>query len=102
MDDDERRMTAAALELPIDLPIEGTLDLHTFAPNEVKDVVAEYVRECRRRGIVELRIVHGKGTGVLRRQVHAVLARLPEVASFALAAEDGGSWGATLVRLHRP
>jgi DNA-nicking Smr family endonuclease len=90
-------MTDATLELPID----GTLDLHTFAPGEVKDVVAEYVRECHRRGIVELRIVHGKGTGVLRRQVHAGLGRLPEVASFALAA-DGGGWGATLVRLHRP
>jgi DNA-nicking Smr family endonuclease len=59
MDDDERRMTDATLEHPID----GMLDLHTFAPGEVKDVVAEYVRECHRRGIVELRIVHGKGTG---------------------------------------
>jgi len=99
MDDDA---TDAALELPAKLPIDGTLDLHTFAPGEVKDVVAEYVRECHRRGIVELRIVHGKGTGVLRRQVHAVLGRMPEVASFALAAEDGGGWGATLVSLRRP
>jgi DNA-nicking Smr family endonuclease len=96
-DDDERRMTDATIELPIN----GTLDLHTFAPSEVKDVVAEYVRECHRRGIVELRIVHGKGTGVLRRQVHGVLARLSEVASFALAAGDAGGWGATLVHLHR-
>jgi DNA-nicking Smr family endonuclease len=96
MEDDEA--TDGALELPID----GTLDLHTFAPSEVKDVVAEYVRECHRRGIVELRIVHGKGRGVLRRQVHAMLERLPEVASFALADGDGGGWGATLVRLRGP
>jgi DNA-nicking Smr family endonuclease len=93
----EDEATGVTLELPID----GTLDLHTFAPSEVKDVVTEYVRECHRRGIVELRIVHGKGTGVLRRQVHAVLAKMPDVASFALADGDGGGWGATLVRLHR-
>ena len=81
------------------IPIDGTLDLHTFAPREVKALVTEYLNECRARGVLQVRIVHGKGTGALRRQVHALLARLPEVASYALASEAGGGWGATLVML---
>ncbi len=83
----------------IELPIDGTLDLHTFRPAEVKDLVPDYLAECRKRGILDVRIIHGKGTGKLQRTVHAILCRLPEVASFRLAAEDGGGWGATLVQL---
>ena len=83
----------------LSIPIDGTLDLHTFAPREVKELVPEYLRECQARGILQVRIVHGKGTGALRRQVHALLAKMPEVSSFALAGESGGSWGATLVSL---
>ncbi len=84
----------------VDLPIDGTLDLHAFHPREVKDLVAVYLAACRERGILEVRIVHGKGTGALRETVHAVLAKLPEVREFKLAGEDRGSWGATLVWLH--
>jgi DNA-nicking Smr family endonuclease len=84
----------------IELPIDGTLDLHTFSPREVAELVPEYLRECRARGILIARVIHGKGTGTLRRQVHAILGRMPEVASFALAGGDGGAWGATLVTLH--
>jgi dsDNA-specific endonuclease/ATPase MutS2 len=58
--------------------------------------------ECRERGIFEVRIIHGKGTGALRRTVHAVLSRLPEVASFGLAMETAGGWGATIVTLYPP
>jgi DNA-nicking Smr family endonuclease len=83
----------------IEFPIDGTLDLHTFHPRDVKNLIPDYLAECRERGILEVRIIHGKGTGTLRRTVHAVLARLPEVAAFTLAMEDRGGWGATLVTL---
>ena len=81
------------------LPIDGVLDLHAFRPGEVKSLVAEYIEECCRNGIRDVRIIHGKGTGTLRRTVHAVLERLPAVAGFRLAGEDGGGWGATVVAL---
>jgi dsDNA-specific endonuclease/ATPase MutS2 len=66
---------------------------------QVKELIPDYLEECRRRGIFHVRIIHGKGTGTLRRTVHAVLGRLPEVRSFTLADENGGGWGATLVTL---
>ena len=83
------------------LPIDGVLDLHTFLPREIKDLVPAYLSACRAQGIYEVRIVHGKGTGNLRRTVHAVLSRLDCVASFRLAEEGRGGWGATLVVLKR-
>ncbi len=82
-----------------ELPIDGTLDLHMFHPREAKELVAEYLMVCRQKGIFEVRIVHGKGTGTLRRTVHSILSRLPEVTDFRLAKEGTGGWGATLVRL---
>lgn len=75
------------------------LDLHTFAPREVADVVAEYVTWAAEQGKREVRIIHGKGTGTLRRVVHSALARHPLVERFALAGERSGSWGATFVVL---
>ncbi len=84
---------------PVILPIDGTLDLHCFRPAEVKDLVPDYLQECRKLGIFQVRIIHGKGTGTLRRTVHAVLGRLNYVTGFKIAGEDGGSWGATLVDL---
>jgi DNA-nicking Smr family endonuclease len=86
----------------VELPIDGELDLHNFAPHEVKELVAQYVEEAADRGILELRIVHGKGTGALRRLVHAVLERSELVVAFRLADEAAGSWGATLVQLRPP
>jgi dsDNA-specific endonuclease/ATPase MutS2 len=84
---------------PVEIPIDGTLDLHTFRPRDVKDLVPTYLAACRGRGILQVRIIHGKGTGKLREMVHSILGKLPEVASFRLASEDGGGWGATIVVL---
>jgi dsDNA-specific endonuclease/ATPase MutS2 len=84
----------------VELPIDGVLDLHTFAPHEVKELVADYVDECAARGILELRVIHGKGTGALRRLVHAVLERHELVVAFRVA--DDGNWGATVVTLRPP
>ena len=86
---------------PIQLPIEGVLDLHTFRPKEVKDLVTDYLAECRARGILRVRIIHGKGVGHLRRTVHALLTKHPDVAEFNLANEHFGGWGATMVQLRR-
>jgi dsDNA-specific endonuclease/ATPase MutS2 len=86
---------------PIRVPIDGTLDLHAFRPADIKFLVPDYLEECRLAGIYNVRIVHGKGVGNLRRTVHAVLQRIDFVASYRLAGEDGGSWGATLVTLRR-
>jgi DNA-nicking Smr family endonuclease len=84
---------------PRELPIDGTLDLHTFSPRDVRELVNTYLDECRRRGILEVRIVHGKGIGALREQVHRVLARRRDVVRFRLDSETGSGWGATLVDL---
>jgi dsDNA-specific endonuclease/ATPase MutS2 len=84
---------------PVEQPIDGILDLHTFHPADVKDLVPEYLNACRERGILVVRIIHGKGTGSLRRMVHSLLDKLPVVKSFRTAGEDGGGWGATIVEL---
>jgi DNA-nicking Smr family endonuclease len=84
---------------PVEIPIDGTLDLHAFRPAEVRDLVREYLAACREREILQVRIIHGKGTGTLRETVHSVLRQMPEVSSFGLAGEDAGGWGATIVIL---
>jgi len=92
---------AADIDDPIEIAIDGVLDLHTFSPKEVKDLVPEYIGECLSRGVTEIRIIHGKGTGTLKAIVHAALKKDPRVASFKDAGIDAGGWGATLVRLIR-
>ncbi len=84
---------------PVELPIDGILDLHAFEPRDVRDLVADYLSLCRERGILRVRIIHGKGTGALRETVRSVLARDAAVASFAQAPEEEGGWGATIVLL---
>ena len=83
----------------VQLPIDGVLDLHTFDPRDVKDLIPEYLAACREKGIFCVRIIHGKGTGAMKRTVHSILRKLPDVDSFATAGEDAGGWGATLVNL---
>jgi len=86
---------------PVSLPIDGVLDLHTFRPQDVKDVVLDFIEECSARGIVELRIIHGKGIGQLRNTVHALLKKHPKVQSYILASEHYGGSGATIVQLSK-
>jgi DNA-nicking Smr family endonuclease len=84
---------------PYILEIDGILDLHTFSPKDLKTLIPDYLDECRKKRVVEVRIIHGKGKGNLRRSVHALLQRNPLVASYQLADLQSGSWGATIVTL---
>lgn len=86
-------------EAVVEMPVTDVLDLHTFAPREVAALVHDYLDECVARGFAEVRVVHGKGTGTLRRIVHSVLDRHPAVAGYRLADGARGAWGATLVTL---
>lgn len=80
--------------------VDGVLDLHSYRPKQVAPVVREYIAACRDKGITELRIIHGKGIGNLRRTVHSLLEKHDAVAEFQLGGHGAGSWGATLVTLH--
>ncbi len=84
---------------PIQLPITGVLDLHTFKPSEVKDLVPDYLAACHEKRIFQVRIIHGKGTGTLRQTVHSILSKHPLVSSFSLDYPEYGGWGATIVFL---
>jgi len=90
------------MDEPIPIPIDGVLDLHTFNPREIKDLIPDYLAACRERGIFQARIIHGKGTGALRRSVHSILSKDPGVLSFTLDHPQYGGWGATIVFLRRP
>ena len=83
----------------VPIPIDGTLDLHHFRPQEVADLVSEYLKACKGKGILQVRLIHGKGIGALRETVHATLRKIATVESFRLADTSGGGWGATLVTL---
>ena len=81
------------------MPIDGVLDLHTFRPCEIKELVPDYLSECRKRGIMRVRIIHGKGFGNMRRTVHSILSKTMYVESYSLASEHFGGWGATIIHL---
>lgn len=86
----------------VEVPIDGVLDLHTFAPRDTADAVATYLDACLARGIRDVRVIHGKGAGVQRRIVEGVLRRHPAVATFGPAPAWAGGWGATVVTLRAP
>ncbi len=85
---------------PVQIPIDGVLDLHSFLPEEVASLLKDYIMACHEKGILELRIIHGKGKGVLRNTVHHILDKQPMVAHYH---DDYGpsGWGATVVYLRR-
>lgn len=84
---------------PVEMPITDELDLHPFRPKEIKDIVPDYLEACREKGILTVRVVHGKGIGNLRRTVESLLKRLSFVESYCPASAQMGGWGATMVRL---
>lgn len=84
---------------PVELPITDVLDLHSFRPSEVPDVVRDYLDAAYEKGLRELRIIHGKGVGVQRQTVRTLLSRDPRVEGFGDAPLDAGSWGATWIRM---
>jgi DNA-nicking Smr family endonuclease len=86
----------------VEIPVTGTLDLHTFHPRDLKELLPDYLEACRGKGVLHVRIIHGKGSGTLRRSVYAILGRLSFVISFSVAGEEAGGWGATLVELEPP
>ena len=86
---------------PVKLPIEDVLDLHTFRPQDIPDLLEDYLTECLRSAIYSVRIIHGKGKGVQKKRVQGILNNNPMVASFRDAPAEAGGWGATVVELYR-
>lgn len=89
------------LQNPVSIEINGVIDLHHFSPKDLKYLIPDYLAECAKKNIYEVKIIHGKGKGVLRRTVHSLLHKNPHVLSYRLAPEGSGSWGATIVALRR-
>ncbi|MGZ0656694.1 Smr/MutS family protein [Coraliomargarita sp. W4R72] len=92
-------MSNESNEDPIEFEINGVLDLHTFRPSDVGELVPDYIGLCLEKGIRRIRIIHGKGIGTLRETVHALLKRDPRVQDFHLASPAEGAWGATIAFL---
>jgi DNA-nicking Smr family endonuclease len=86
-------------EPPVQIPIEDALDLHAFMPRDVRSVVDEYLHAAAARGFREVRLIHGRGIGVQRRAVRALLDGHPLVVAFRDAPAERGGWGATIVAL---
>ena len=85
---------------PIKLPIEDVLDLHTFRPQDIPELLQDYLHECLQVGIFSVRIVHGKGKGIQKKRVQGLLRKNPMVLCFEDAPPEAGGWGATLVHLN--
>ncbi len=87
------------MDEPVRIPITDVFDLHSVPPRDVEAIVVEYLEEARKLGLKALRIIHGRGIGVQREMVRAVLARTEFVAAFQDAPAEAGGWGATVVTL---
>ena len=83
----------------VEIPIDGVLDLHTFSPKDLPNLLDDYIEACLERGIYQVRIIHGKGKGILRDRVRAILSRHAMVEGFSEAPMEAGGWGATLAQL---
>jgi DNA-nicking Smr family endonuclease len=86
---------------PVNMPIEDILDLHTFLPKDIPDLLVDYFEACIDADIYSVRIVHGKGRGILKKRVQELLEQNQMVESFRNAPPEAGGWGATLVELKR-
>lgn len=95
-------VSTGPFEEPFRIPITDTFDLHAGSPGEMKDVLIEYLSEANRLGFRVIRIIHGRGIGVQREMVRAVLSQTPWVQSFSDAPAEAGGWGATVVTLREP
>ena len=87
------------LDEPVIVPIEDSIYLHAFSPGDIPSVVEEYLEQCSRAGISEVRIIHGRGQGIQRQVVRSVLEKDPRVVSFKDAPLEAGGWGATVAVL---
>jgi len=87
---------------PVVLPIADILDLHTFNPRELSDLLDDYLRACVEAQIYAVRLIHGKGKGILRSRVQGILKQHPLVRSYQPAPPEAGGWGAMMVELQRP
>ena len=86
---------------PIKIPIEDVLDLHTYRPEEMPDLLVDYLNACMQTGIYSIRIIHGKGSGILKKKVRSTLKQIPWVSSYKDAPLEAGGWGATIVELSK-
>ncbi len=89
-------------DLAVEIPISDSIDLHAFRPRDVRDVVFDYLVEARTQGFLQVRLIHGRGIGVQREIVRALLAEIPWVLAYTDADPSGGGWGATVVSLAPP
>jgi DNA-nicking Smr family endonuclease len=96
--DDDDAAAFGGKDEPVEIPITDVLDLHSFRPAEVPDLVRDYLDEAHAAGLRQVRIIHGRGAGVQRRTVRTLVGRDPRVEAFGDAPPEAGGWGATWVR----
>ena len=92
-------MTESADQDPVEFVISSELDLHTFRPSDLGELIPDYIGLCLEKELTRVRIIHGKGIGTLRETVHALLKKDSRVERFQLADQTEGSWGATIAWL---